>query len=535
MAIGGLGPHTFDNLGDPHSKKPATKEQKTALKALADVSEGTAADSTLNESEVSVNEKGGLISLVAGAIWKGATYLAGGVKTAAVAGISKVFLYIQDYDKRIASLENDIETMTGSLHSCDFARTLAKHQLHKFQYFLQNPDTLTEESAKSGTLKNFLTVVDGKVQLSLLGGQFLDALTTSTSRELLEKTFELNILKAVKNAIPRIKELKPEFAIELLQDIMFDAKEALSKKVPVDAGDHAKFMDSLQDSVVSALFPHGESDIEIPQPFSFFLSKSAFKSLMEKQLPRKLSIYYEKATAESLKYKLLATAADALTKLLEKEPAEKKAPAPLLPTYGQQAKFNKGLKELVSALIDSIDDPTLKLLKRTILKKVDILGPQITGKLLGLNAMDILNQRLAAGCSILSHDGYWMPQDNGKERFHYVPHAPTTREERAAINKQQLQESKAQFEKTLTGLATKIDQQLLHLSKKASATRAKNVKEALKLIQKRITYGLVRFLMKACHADKRITKLSQRIIELSEKTTLDDVAKPIKKSVSRKT
>ncbi len=527
MTIGGLGPKAFDHLDESPTKKGKNSNENPALKALADISEATAVDQTLNKAEISVSGGGGLYSSITGA----ATALAGKVLGF---GASLALPPPTLYDKRISSLQNDLEEMTGELYAADLAKTIGLFQLNKIQYFLENPEKLTPKSAESGTLKNFITISKGKIALSFTGTAFLEILHDPTSRALLEKTFEVNLLKALKNGLSSLMDLKPEFAVRLVQDILVDAKHALvGNAAEATEDEHVRFMKRLNLNIVNALFPNGAADIVMPLPFEQFFSKKAFVTLQEKQLPRKIAIYYEKATSDSLKYRILASAANELKKLLESEPKEKKSPTEPLPTYKDQTQFNKDLKELVSTLIDYIDDPSLKLLKHSILKKIEKLGPELTGKLLSIDMKFLLNKRLAAACQILSHDGYWQPE-NGKERFHYVPHIPTTREERAKLDEMQHREKKREFEETLTEIAQDLDQHILRLTKVPAEKRAKNIKEGLEIIHKKITHGLLRVAMKLFHADKRISKLSERVLELGENLSLKEVLKPVKRSISRK-
>ncbi len=525
MTINGIGPDTFDHLELPHAKKAKTKQEKAALKVLADISEGTSTDSTLNESEIKSTKGWGIYSFISTAAAK-------------VLGFGASFVLPDSamYDTKISSLEDELYTMTGASYAADLAQTIGLHQLNKIQYFLEHPEKLTPKSAESGVLKNLVSVSGHSVTISPKGKIVLELLQTPSTRELFEKTFYVNLLKALKNVTAKAQEQKPDFAIRLLQDIMVDVKQALvTESDQASNKEHDTFMTKLNHDIVHLLFPNGEADIELPLPFERFFSKKAFITLQEKQLPRKMDIYYEKATSESLKYKLLSAAANQLKAILQKELPEKKEPVKKksLPQYKDQKQFNNQLKEVVSSLIDYIDDPSLKLLKGSILKKVEKLGPEITGKLLSLDVTDILNKRFAAACTIFSHDGYWEPVGD-KERFHYVAHIPTTKEERAKIDEAQRVEKKREFEETLREIAAELEKEILRRTKVPSETRAKNIKEGLEIVQKKITHGLIRFALKLFRADKRISRLSERVIQLSENLSLKSALKPVKRSISRK-
>lgn len=527
---------------DPSSSQKSApleggKIEFAALKSLAQTASSTAIDSTLKENEIKVAKDSACAS-----IFGYVTYAFNQASSIARDFVSSLVLPSPNhYDKKIALLQEDLFIKTGAHIAAESAKVMAKRQIHKFRYFLSNTDLLTAKEAQSGSLKQFLSINDdGKITLSLKGYAFLNILNGHASL-LLEKTFEVNILRALSNGIHFLHDLqkaKPFLLVEIVQDTL---KELVGdKSVPLsdtsDANEqHDRFMAKLQHSLTKALFPHGADDIDIPLPLQSILSQKAFLEIQKKALPRKMAIVYDKATSEVTKYKLLAKAVQELKNILTDEPEIKAASGETkIAPYPHQKEFNKHLTAAVSLFIDQIDSTLLSVLKPIINNKVRAQGPKIVQKLATLDLNTFLNKTLKASCKKLSPEGEWKTQD-GKDVFIFKPLDPKTRTQREALDQQALADNKKEIAKSIDTMADDLNGLISRVSrlKRDSSLRLSKIKEALIVIHLNIRKALIRFVFKLFRMDKQISTLSQQIISMIEKIDVDKAASPLKKVILR--
>lgn len=558
MSIGGLPPNDLspfnttsyaENSGvspPEHRSQTTQTAHPTILNALANTANHTAEDTLFNQREISVANQGlfgGTISYVA-SFFGAASQVA--VKAAAYATLPAPGIY----KDKIALARQALYDNTGADIAAETAKVIAKRQIHKFTYFLSNLQKLSIEDAQTGSLKNFLTVQGDKVVLSFKGESFLTVLKSHTS--LLEETFEVNILRAMNNGIvylKRLQEENPFFLVELaqqtLKQIVNETHRSPESDSPIATEiEHDDFMDKLQHHIVKALFPHGQEDIDIPLDLQGLLTQNAFLQIQEKALPRKMAKVYDRATSEATKYKILARAVQELKTILTTPPEEKIQQTPQTSTtpvcYPKQAEFNKGLLDAVSAFIDHIDSKLLRTLKPQILKKVKEQGPVIVEKLVTIDFNTILNNGLSSSCKKLSPNGRWGKKDD-KDVFYFVPSNPKTRLEHEAHDQELLGQHQVEVKKSIDVIASDLN----GLISRLATTKAKNhkslghkrltkIKDGLNTVSRQIRKGLIRFAFKVFRVDKRITTLSQQVLELAEKLDLKRAAKPLKKVILKK-
>lgn len=560
MSINNLPPSiSSGQLQQPCNTPPAKADhpplQQATIALLANTACKTAADSTFTEKEIIVVEKNpdsGLISGVmsyVGSFFSKASNLAQDFVVSAIVPLNV-------YDDKIADAKQSLFKKTGSHVAYETAKVIAQRQIHKFSYFLNNYSKLTVEEAQTGSLKQYLTITDGVVSLSAKGRLFLSALNGGATGILIQQTFELNILKAMSNGISYLQKLpkkNPLFFVDLVQETIthvtkeFTNPEQTTEKTAAD--EHAKFLSSLQDNILDVLFPGGADDIEIPLPFKSFFSKQAFLKIQEKSLPRKIAIFYDRATSDVTKYRVLKKVAVELEALLTKSP-EPKSNEPTATKHSnftvskkQQEAFDAAITKLASLCIDELDDKLLKALKPVILAAIKKKGPLIVEKLLSLDINSLLNKNLQGLCQKLSPKGEWT-QIDGRDVFHFVASDPKTRTERAVLEQAELQKNQAKLAETVGKLGKDLDGLINRIAAvKTSSTqnidlhskkRIHKLRKWLSALHLKVRIGFTRFALNLFGVDKRINALTKKAMTLSQKIDLHKVAKPLKKVVLKK-
>ena len=425
-------------------------------------------------------------------------------------------------------------------------------QIHKLTHHLRCVDKLTVEDAQSGPLKKFLIVSDGVVSLNTSGETFLTILVNHT--ELLEKTFELNILRAMNRGISYLKTLQAQnsfFLVELAQDAMHEVVcEIRAPNEPISPfaqEEHDLFMQRLQDIVLRVFFPKEGQDIEIPISLEGHLNSKVFLKIQKEALPRKMAKMYVKATSEVTKYKFLAKAVLGIKNILSKAP--ELGPAKVVPhvTYPQQDAFNQQLLDVMSVFFDHVNSKFFNLLKPSIQKRVIKQGPKIVDKLAAVDINSLLNKGLKGLCRKINTSGFWEEID-GKDVFHFVATAPKTRAQKIAQARITHRENQEFIDETVSTMAHNLEGLISLLSagkakiQKVEPTEPQTrtqsllsrIMNVIHAVFMQIKKSAVRFLFRVFGIDKRITKLSQKVVLFAEQLDLQRVARPVKRLVIQK-
>ncbi len=550
MTIGNLPPHnsgSYDTTSYPQppaKPKPTLQptQQQAALATLANTANTTAEDSLFSKKAIQVSQsthQGGLLSY--------ATSAAGALFHLVTGTVASIVLPSPGYySSKISTLQNSLYDQTGAHVASETAKFMAKRQIHKFTYHLTH---LSADVAQIGSLKKFVTIDGDNVTLSHLGQEFLSLLTNHTS--LLEETFEVNILRAMDNAIRSLHAMKsqnPYFLVELVQESLQQILSETHKTTATDSistteEEHALFMNKLQQNIMRTIFPNNEADIEIPRNLQGWLSKNTFLQIQEKALPRKMNKLFDSATSEMAKYKILAMVVKEFKALLATETTTATAKEkPLDPkreiTYPQQEQFNQTLVDATSTFIHHIDSKLLRTLKPQFLKQIQKQGPLLVQKLVNLNLNNLLNSSMRSACKRLSPEGSWGQKD-GKEVFHFVPKPPKTPAQKEAHHKKTLEQSKRTINDEITTIATDLNGLISRLVKETSKnsesrTRLEKIKDGLHSLFRTIKKGLVRAAFKVFRADKQISKLSKKVLKIADELDLKRAAKPLKKAILKK-
>lgn len=560
MSIDNLPPSiSSSQLPQPCNTPPAKANhpplQQSVITLLANTACKTAADSTFTEKEIIVVEKNPDSGLISGVISYVGSFFSKAANLAQDFVVSAI-VPLNVYDDKIAVAKQSLYKKTYSHIASETAKVIAQRQIHKFSYFLNNYSKLTVEEAETGSLKQYLTVTDGVVSLSAKGRLFLSALNGGATGLLIQQTFELNILKAMTNGISYLQDLpqkNPFFFVDLVQETITHVTEEFTnpKKTTEQtaADEHATFLSSLQDNILDVLFPGGADDIEIPLPFKSFFSEKAFLKIQEKSLPRKIAIFYDRATSDVTKYRVLKKAVSELEALLTKspEPESRKPAATKHPKVSvskiQQEAFDVATTELLSLCINELDDKLLKALRPAICAAIRKKGPEIIEKLLSIDVTQLLNKNLQGLCQKLSPKGEWT-QIDGRDVFHFVASAPKTRTERTVLEQEELQKTQAELAETVGKLGKDLDGLINRIAAvKTSSTqntglnsknRIHKLRKWLSALHLKVRVGFTRFALNLFGVDKRINALTKKAMTLSQKIDLNQVARPIKKAVLKK-
>lgn len=437
--------------------------------------------------------------------------------------------------------------LTGSTVAQETAKVMAKRQIHKFTYLLTHLDQLQPRDIE-GSLKKFVHMSDQGVSLTVKGQLFLFAL--GVHRDLLERVFEVNIMRAMFHAVSYVRDLQqnqPLFLVELVQEALQEIASELKEPSLVQEGgedaEHDVFMRKLQQKIIKALFPNGAEDIDIPLPLQkvIGLNRHAFLQLQEMSLPRKMGVVYDRATSEVTKYKLLARVVDEVKKFLADIPEEQESPTvSSVLSSEQQEVFNKQLKEALYHFLGSIDSKLIKLFRPILAKQIAARGHTIVNKLVNIDLMKVFNESMQNACLRLSPGGQWHEED-GNKRFSFVACDPLTfsqrqqyEQEELARNKAHVQESIEHIAKDLNGLITRAANTKSSNSLGADDSgRFVKIKQELGLVFVKVRKSCVKAVVKVFGVDRFIKKLSKTLLAQAEALDLEKAAQPIKRVVSR--
>ncbi|MBS0637776.1 MAG: hypothetical protein JSS12_09710 [Verrucomicrobia bacterium] len=431
------------------------------------------------------------------------------------------------YQEKITLLRDELFNKTGAHIASETAKVMAMRQIHKFTYLLVHHEELTKADVEHGPLKNFLSFEDGKVVLNDTGRDFLGILQNHT--ELLQETFEVNILRALCNGIEYAKRIKPESLVQFAQDLM---TEAVSQSEAVESND--QFMKTLQEHIIGALFPNGEADIELPRNIQGILSRNAFLLMQEKAIPQKMKKVFDKATSEVTKYKLLAQAVNKL-KVMLSTPAETKKSAKAKKSevvYSKQNEFNAALTKLVSEFIDQIDSSLLKTLKPIIIKKVAQEGPKIVEKILTLDMNVVINAALKETCKRLNSAGSWTKVGE-RDVFNFVEAPILVGKAKELKEQEDLRKNKLEVDETVKTIAEDLEGLISRLGGKQK-TYSNKAKQSVHDLFNKIRTGAVRFAFKVFGVDSQITKISKKVLEIGKKIKPEQIIKPLNRTISKK-
>lgn len=479
------------------------------------------------------------VSSAAGATIKG---LAGFVTTLAPVTVPEEQLEVE---------RQKLADLTKSTVAEETAKVIAKRQINKFTYLLSNLDQLQPQDIE-GSLKKFVQVAGGAVSLTVKGQLFLFALRVH--KDLLERVFELNIMRAMCNAVSYVRDLQesqPLFLVELVQETLKEITLELKRPQPLDESaledEHGAFMHKLQQKIVKALFPHGADDIEIPLPLQkvIGLNQQAFLQLQESSLPRKMGVVYDRATSEVTKYKLLARVVDEVKKLLADIPEESElsAQAPQSPALSieKQTAFNKHLEKALYQFLGCIDSKLVRFFRPILAKQIAARGHIIVDKLVHIDLMKVLNESMHNACLRLSPEGEWYEDEDGNKRFQFAKNDPLTYSQRQQREQQELAQNKAHVENSIEHVAKDLNGLIARAAKAKpnqstnldNKTRLKKIKQKLQLVFAKIRKGCVKGVFTLVGADRFIKKLSKKLLGQADQLDLNKVAQPIKRVVAR--
>lgn len=435
------------------------------------------------------------------------------------------------YREKITLLREELEHKTGAHIASETAKVIAMRQVHKFTYLLAHHDLLSKEDAEQGPLKSFLTYYNGKVTLSEKGQAFLGVLQDHT--ELVQETFEVNILKALCNGIEYFKSLRahnPHFLVQFVQDVM---KETVSPSQ--DAVSNDEFMQSIQEHIMEALFPNGEADIELPRDMQQLLSKNAFIMLQEKTLPQKMKKIYEKATSEVTKYKLIAKAVKQIKIILTTAPEAKvKKSDKTKSSYppAKQKEFNAALSGITREFISQIDSNVLTKLKPLILKGVESQGPKIVEKLLAVDTNTLINRALKETCKRLNSSGSWQ-KEGDRDVFHFVPAPILVGKAKELKEQETLRKNKQQIDETINTIAEDLEGFITRLGGKEK-TYSNKIQQSIYNFFNRARTRAVRFAFKVLGVDSQISSISKKVLAFGKKIKPEQALKPFQRVISKK-
>ncbi|MCE5294355.1 MAG: hypothetical protein LLF94_07045 [Chlamydiales bacterium] len=480
-----------------------------------------------------------------GSITNGASYVASSITQAAVS--TTAYLSLPEpglYQDEITNLKQSLFDKTGAHIAAETAKVIAYRQIDKLEYYLTNYSSLAPEDAEHGINKNFLYVENGVVYRNITGESFLTVLTNH--KDLLLETFELNTLRALNNSITYLLESQRQnsfFVVDLIQDAMKEVTAELGVNTPpVEYNEHEQFMTCLEQACMKILFPHGEDDIEIPVSLQGWINKKAFLTIQEKALPHKLGMLYHKATSEDTKYALLAKAIRKLKKALNDEskassPSES-APSQIDAVYSKEKsqEFSKNLSDLLLVSIDHINMKSLKLLKPVIPSIIAAASDKIIAQIAKTNLVGYTNKALKRLALHYNSQGSWTTVDE-QDRFSYVMMPPRTMQQKRDKKAHAIIHNKAFVDATAATIAQDLRVLVNRLSShkpqpsEMNQSRIKKVIYAVATFFQKVKKKCINFLFLVFGVDKKITNLSQKIIDFGKELNVELALRPFKRVV----
>lgn len=460
----------------------------------------------------------------------------------ALAGFVTSMVPVDIADTVLDSERSKLFALTKSTVAEETAKVIAKRQVHKFAYFLGNPDKLKPEDIHGG-LKKFLQVKDGAICRTYKGELFFHGL--SFHKETLERLFECNILRALYNGISYVQALPkndPLFLVKLMQDTLQEVAEELQnphKAAELTQKEHEEFMRKLNKALVKALFPHGEEDMYLPLPMEkmFGINKQLFFEVQESLLPRKIGVIYDKATSEVNKYRLLRKVANTIKEFVAAEPKKsEKEKKELLFTIAPEAQeaFNEQLKNAVNAFLGYVDSSLIRLLRPIIAKKAASYGPVLVDKILQVDFSSQLEEGMKNLCLKYSPQGAWKTVD-GRQCFEFVAKDPLPLSRQLEEENRELARNKAEVAEVLNSVADDLNGLVLRVAKvknpKESDHLLGRIKRQLKIVFSKLRKTVVALFFKIFGVEKRIKKLAKKVLDHAEQFDLKNAAKPVKRVI----
>ncbi len=542
---------------------PPPKSHDIALDVLGNIAEHTAQCDTLHTDNITTPEKSPssfytVVRDSVSSIFHEIKTVSHQVKHAVIKkATSRVAALILPepgtYKNEIETIRNELKTLTGNTVVAQTAQAIGKHSIQTSIWMLTHPEKLHPKDVDNPLLRDYFTCQEETVSVSVSGRSWLTLLQKHTA--LLEEVYELNILNMMKSALSRMKKIqeeKPFLLIELLQDTLhtltqeiqgidvkaIEAPSQTTSKTPRPRSQSDElFLESFSRKILKLLFPEGEKNIQTPAPFILKQENKLFEKI-KKTIPFVASSAFDNLLSDEFKNTILAQMVTGLQTLFS-ETASNTSPLPTTqpttsyPEANQNA-FNQSIKKAVTAFIQYIDPSLPKWIVKKIALSIGNKGSLLTEKLLSLDINQMMNSSLQKMVSKLSPNGKWVEKE-GRMEFDFVFEKPKTflekeklKQDQDVLNKSIINSSSTTIAKNLDGLIHRIAGNKNVPEATPDPKRLSRIRTVLQKLLLSVKTTAIKFLFLVLRMRKRITKATDRTINLVRKLDFNTLLVPTK-------